>query len=110
MSTSDVTMVEAPFYGTGKDQIMNDLDKMFWPRGAVYWQRCIEEKHSFVHKIKLQIMLVPFVMVKDPFFHQKKMMGSIVDLTTARKGLSVVLEEEHEEAPPTLKRRQKPLS
>lgn len=42
-------------------------------------------------------------MVKDPFLLLKKKMGLTVDLTTAHKGLSLVLEEEDEEASPDLR-------
>lgn len=112
MSTSDIAVAKIRFCGTRKDQILVGLDKLFWsargsvglmsPGGALDWQRCIGEMHSFLYskdRTKLEIMPVPAIIVKDLFFSLKKKMGLTVDLTIARKGLSVVLEEEDAEAP-----------
>lgn len=68
--------------------------------------------HTFVRgqdKTILEIVHVSSVMVKDPFLRLGQKMGPTMDLTIARKGLSVALEEEEEEeeAPSTPSQKKK---
>lgn len=66
---------------------------------ALYWWKCIEGLHSFVHsqdKASLEIVVVPSIMVKDPSVRPRKKMGPMMDRTTTRKRLSVALKEEDE--------------
>lgn len=67
--------------------------------------RCLEVIHSIVNskdKTTLEIVHAPSIMVKDPFFQLTKVRPTI-DLTIAKKGLSVA---ERDEAPLALKEKQ----